>query len=151
MFKKTILMSVLTLILGLTQLQAQDTLKILDASILLELDTVQLYVSPSNINPNNLDSLGFCVKVLAAFSDTSNIDSIHIKVGRTIGGSDVAHLSFAYNSGNPSSVLTNFLANETGFCVCVAPSAYNAYTLYLELWAEDKTGYTTPVYSTQVN
>lgn len=152
MFKKIIAIGVLTLLLGISSIQAQqDTLKILDAFIVLELDTIQLYVSPSNINGNNLDSLGFCVKVSIEFSDTSNIDSVYLKVGRTLGAADVANLSFGYNGGNISPSIAGLVLDENGLCICVAPSEYDAYTLYLEVWADDKLGNATPVYSMKVN
>jgi hypothetical protein len=149
---KNSIVGVFMFLLGITSIQAQqDTLKILDAFIVLELDTIQLYVNPSNINGNNLDSLGFCVKVSTQFSDTSNIDSVHLKVGRTLGASDVANLSLGYNGGNISPNIASFVVDQNGFCVCVASSEYDAYTLYLEVWADDKLGNTTPIYSMKVN
>lgn len=151
MFKKTILMSVLTLILGATQLQAQDSLKILNSFIQIELDSVSSHNLPANANPNSMSSLSFCVKVIALFSDTSNIDSIHIKVGRSQGSDNVANVSFAYNGGNISPALPEFVANQEGFCICVAPSVHNAYRLHLEIWADDKQGNRTPSYQMQVN
>lgn len=151
MFKKTILMSVITLFLGTTQLQAQDTLQILNSFIWIELDSSNTNIPPVNINSNNINSMSFCVKVVALFTDTSDIDSIHIKVGRAAGVSNVASVSFAYNGGNISPALPDFVPNEEGFCICVAPSLRNAHRLFLEIWADDKTGNTTPVYSMQVN
>lgn len=151
MFKKTIIMHVLAFIFGVTQLQAQDTLQILNSFILLEVDTAQMHTLPTNINASNVNNISFCVKVVAVFSDTSDIDSVHIKVGRTLGGQDVANVSFAYNGGGITPVLPDFVPNEEGFCICVAPTAQSAHTLYLEIWADDKTGNTTPVYSMQVN
>ena len=147
MFKKTILMQLFAFILGITQIQAQNSLQIVNSFILLELDTSQVQVPVTN--PSALDSISFCVKVVALFSDTSAIDSIHIKVGRSLGGQDVANISFAYQGGNPT--IPDFEAREEGFCIRVAPSVQNAHTLFLEIWADDKTGNTTPVYSMQVN
>lgn len=151
MFKKTIVMSLFTLILGIAQIQAQDTLQILNSYILIEIDTAHTHSLPANANVNSLNSISFCVKVVALFSDTSDIDSIHIKVGRSIGAQDVANVGFAYNGGSISPILPEFVASEKGFCICVAPAARNAYTLYLEIWADDKTGGTTPVYRMQIN
>lgn len=151
MSNKTKLMSILMLILGVSQIQAQDTLKILNSFIQIELDSTKSHHLPANANPNSLSSLSFCIKVIALFSDTSAIDSIHIKVGRTHGSGNVANVSFAYNGGNISPVLPEFAPNEQGFCICVAPSVRNAYRLHLEIWADDKQGNRTPSHHMQVN
>lgn len=144
-------MSVLALILKTPQIQAQDTLKILNSFILLELDSTSTHAPPPNANANSLNSISFCVKVVALFSDTSDIDSIHIKVGRNAGSGNVANVSFAYKGGNISPTLPEFDPNEQGFCICVAPSVHNAHRLFLEIWADDKSGNSTPPYRMQVN
>jgi len=137
--------------MGHSSLQAQDTLRVLNAFVLLEIDTTQQHAVPNVSNPNAMDSIAFCVKVLALFSDTTDLDRVYIKVGRTPGAQDVANVSFAYNGGNIVPLLPEFEPNPQGFSVCVSPSAKAASTLYLEVWADDKLGNTTPVYTTQVN
>lgn len=147
MHQTKLLLSIVLLLIGLSNLQGQDTLKILNSYILLELDTTSISSSATS----NMNSIRFCVKVAAYFSDTSDVDSVHIKVGRTPSSQDIGAVSFAYNGGSPSPVLTAFEEEETGFSFCINPSTNNAHTLYLEIWAEDKQGMTTEVYHMHVN
>lgn len=146
MINKIILVSLVAFSLFTKKVAAQDTLEILNSFVLIELDTVQ-----SQLPLGNLDSAFFCVKVLAVFSDTSKLDSIHVRVGRTLGGNDVAAVDFSYGGLNVSPNLSGLAWNEQGFEVCVAPLAQNVYTLFLEIWADDRTGYTTPIYKMRIN
>lgn len=127
-----------------TAIQAQDSLKITEAYLLLEVDTS--HQAPVPHTPNTIP---FQVHILALFSDTANIDSVHIKVGRTAGGQDVAHLHIAYRDLVPT--LTNCTLVEYGFKGCLATSTLSAYTLHLEIWADDKQGRSTTIYYNRVN
>lgn len=131
--------------------QTSTPLTISEAYIVLTIDTNNVTRADAAIAHHNFNAVPFCVNVLAFFSDTSNIDTIHIKVGHRLGGNDVADLSFAYRGGSIASSISNFQYMGNGFFACVAPRAVAAVTLYLEIWAEDKLGNTTAVYRTQVN
>lgn len=146
MFSRIAIIGSLFFMIVGNSLFAQDTLKILNSFVLIEVDTAQ-----AHLPLGNLDSTIFCVKVFALFSDTSDIDSVHIRVGRTVSSQDVAAVDFAYNSATISPSLLGFVPYTQGFEVCVAPVAQNAYTLFLEIWADDKAGNTTPVHSMRIN
>lgn len=134
-----------------THSQVSPPLTIDQAYVVLEVDSAFRTALPSAIQSNQLDSIPFSVKVVAHFSDTSAIDSVHFRVGRSLGGQDIIQASFAYNGGTLPTTLQAFVYSNDGFNTCVATSALGVYTLYLEIWAVDKMGQTTPIYRRQIN
>lgn len=151
MLKEKILLCIGVSFLLLSNLYAQSSIQIENAIIQIELDTSQTHTLPTTINANSMASVSFCVKVIAVFSDTANIDTVHIKVGRTLGGSQVANISIPYTNSYSLITTNQLIKNEKGFSVCVNPSVTNAYKLYLEIWADDRQGNSTTVYQSQIN
>lgn len=128
-----------------------NALTIEQAYLVINVDSAYQNSLPTAIHAHQLDSIPFHVKVVAYFSDTSIIDSVHFRVGRVLGGQDILAVSFAYKGGALPISLQEFIYSEGGFSSCVAESVLDAYTLYLEIWADDKMGNTTAVYRKQIN
>lgn len=134
-----------------TSYAQSNALTIDQAYLVIEVDSAYRSALPVAIRSNQLDSIPFHIKVVTHFSDTSIIDSVYLKVGRSLGGQDILAVSFAYQGGTLPASLQEFMYIEEGFSSCIAGHALAAYTLYLEVWADDKMGNTTAVYRKQIN
>ncbi len=153
MFPQMVLMSFFFWMCSVSTMYSQGTssLSIDQAYLIIEVDTGYQSALSAAIRTNQLDSIPFSVKVVVHCSDTADIDSMHFRVGRSLGGQDVANVNFAYHSSALPAGLQTFARMEDGFQTCVATHVLDAYTLYLEVWADDKLGNTTPIYRKQIN
>lgn len=152
MFPKTILVVLLSWLYTMSVSYAQDNaLMIEQAYLVIEVDSAYRRALPAAIYSNQLDSIPFRIKIVAHFSDTSAIDSVHVKVGRSLGEQDICVVSFAYQGGILPTNIQEFIYSEDGFSSCISERALDAYTLYLEVWADDKMGHKTAIYRKQIN
>lgn len=152
MLKKTILYCCLA-ILTIGVSYGQSSLQILDAQLVLESDNLTglstLTVDElEDLDQTVLDSIfanrDFFVTAAIHVSDTGNIETIHVRIGRTVGGTDLANVSVPYNGSLPSGVIGLLKGSEEIEVEFGKHS--NTTPLYLEVWIDDKQGHTTSVF-----
>ena len=152
MLKKTVLSCLMAMLcLGLSY--GQDSLEILDAQLVLESDNL---TDLDNLTEDELEDLDqavldsifamrdFFVTAAIHVSDTGNVQTIHVRVGRTQGGSDLANISVPYDGSLPNGVVA-LLKDDEEIEIEFGKHS-NTSPLYLEVWIDDKQGHTTPVF-----
>lgn len=155
MSQKATLMSILLLLFSLPFLQAQSTLEIQRAQFIIQSNNLSGVAQFSeeqleDMEQTVLDSIfantSHSITVSINVSDTTTIQTIYVRIGRTQGGVDIANVSVPYIGALPSAVLA--LQKDSGEIQLEFGQFTNIETLYLEVWMDDTNGQTTPVYQT---
>jgi len=134
---------------------AQSNLSIVDVIPVLTLEqftgadpmTSGISTTPATIDVN---TQSFNLATHIELSDSSNVQNIHIKIGRQVDSSDVIDVSIPYAY---TSLPTGIIAvQKVGNTFSVDFGAHtNIYTLHLEVWAEDQNGNSTPIFNKRLN
>lgn len=145
--------SCLLIFFFITTTYSQDSLQITNTQIILESNNLsglsQLTEEQlEDLDQAVLDSIftarNFFVTAAIYVSDTSNIQAIYLRLGRTMGASDLANVVIPYNGNLPNGVV-GLLKDEKELQVEFGEHS-NTTPLYLEVWIDDRQGNTTPVY-----
>lgn len=153
MFRHFVLLCLLTLLSIPLTFSQTTTLQILDAHLVLEsdnltnLDTLteeQLEDMDQAVLDSIFATRQFDVTASVHVSDTGNVQTVHIRIGRTQGGTDVANVSVPYTGALPSGVVA-VLKDDEEIEVEFGKHG-NVTPLYLEVWIDDKQGNTTAVF-----
>lgn len=143
---KKILIAVAFFVLGSTfSGYAQAPLSILEVVPYLEVDSTSGIIEPLNISTQP-----FIIKTNVLLSSISNIQNLHIKIGRQVDASDVVNISIPYNYTTLPTGVTEIIKEQNYFFVDFGIHT-NVYTLHVEVWAEDTNGTLTEVYQQRVN
>lgn len=91
----------------------------------------------------------FNLEVAVLLNDTTQIEKIHIKLGRTEGGNDIFEDYFVFDNNTPGGLKT-YLRN--GKLVTLGLGSYtNLNTIYIQVYIESTIGSTTPLFIKNIN
>lgn len=141
-----------------SSLFAQVQLEVVNAFPVVEIDTTGIgtdslalsILASDSLSSSNLPTQSFNVKTYITVSDITNIQNVHIRLGRSANSSDVVNLSFPYNySSIPTGVVA--IQKSANMIVVDFGQHINVYTLYLDVWIEDSLGNLSNTYTQQIN
>ncbi|MCH2045455.1 MAG: hypothetical protein MK212_15160 [Saprospiraceae bacterium] len=148
MFLKSLLLSLtMCLVVQMTFAQGSSDISIIDGNVILKTNDLTGYgnLSPEDfleMDSTAIDSLfssrSTNVTVHLHLSDTTFVQNIYLKLGRTSGASDISNLSFGLDGSNLPSTIT---LSRDGLRVYLdLGDVYNMSVYFMEAWLEDDTG-----------
>ena len=134
---------------------AQNLLEILDAQIVLESEDMTgldqfTEEELEDMDEDVLDSIfanrNYDVTIAIQVSDTSLVQTIHLRLGRTQGTTDLVDISVPFDGALPANIQA--LLKDDDELQVELGSHSNTSTLYLEVWLDDRNGQSTAVLQT---